>query len=138
MPPPPKYRKRRPNQGPNKNELKVSRSESQEAQKTRAGTLRERFPNVHRLHLDFRMETESGAILERMSRDLGPDESLLLDVICQGGCGNGRFLLTDAVEEFLQAQKENKEGMAICQASSYKDAKLPCGTKFYYSITAEY
>jgi hypothetical protein len=138
MPPPPNYRKRRPPQGPSKNELKVSRNESQEAQKARAGTLRERFPNVHRLHLEYRMETDAGAVLEQSSRDIGPEEALLLDVECQGGCGNGKFLLTEAIESLLQAGMENKEGMGLCQASSYKDPKLPCGTKLYYHFTAQY
>src|SRR5258708_11664584 len=100
MPPPPNYRKRRPAQGPNKNELKVSRSDSEEQQKARAGTLRDRFPRVRLLHVDLRMETATGVVLEKTARDIGVDETLLMDVSCQGGCGNGVFLLTNGIETF--------------------------------------
>ena len=137
MPPPPKYRKRRPNQGPNKNELKVSRNESQEKQKTKAGTLRERFPSVRKLHLDLRMETSLGVVLEHTVREVGADETLLLDVPCQGGCGNGVFLLADVIENFLQAGLQAREGMGLCQASSYADPNLPCGVKLYYRVAVE-
>jgi hypothetical protein len=136
--PAPKYRKRRPNQGPNKNELKVSRHESQEAQKTRAGILRERYPNVRGLQLGLRMETDTGAILVEASRAIGPDDTLWLDLPCEGGCGNGLFLLTEAVDNLLQAGVERKEGMGLCQAASYKDPKLPCGTKLFYNVVVDY
>ncbi len=138
MPPPPNYRKRRPAQGPNKNELKVSRNETQEQQKARAGTLRERFPRVRQLDVDIRMETIAGAILEKNVRSIGLDDTLLLDVPCQGGCGNWEFLLKDAIEALLEAGLENRDGLALCQASSYNDPKIPCGTKLYYRIQAQY
>jgi len=137
-PRPPKYRKRFTKPGPSKNELKVSRGASEEQQKARAGTLRERFPDVSQLQLDLRMETATGAVLEKNLRVIDRDETLLLDVPCQGACGNGLFLLKDAVETLLQAHQENREGMAICQGVSYMDSKLPCGTKLYYRIQASY
>jgi len=138
MPPPPKYRRQRNKQGPNKNQLKVIRNEQEAQQKASAGTLRERFPQVRQVELDLRMETSNGAILEEVKRTIGPDETLLLDVPCQGGCGNGLFLLREAVENLLQTQQENRDGMAICQAVSYSDPKLPCGTKLYYRIRVSY
>jgi hypothetical protein len=138
MPAPPNYRKRRPAQGPNKNELKASRLESQEQQQVRAGNLRERFPTVRRLKLDLRMETTSGATLEQVTREIKLDEPFLLNVTCQGGCGNGEFLLTDAIVSVLEAAMENKQGMGICQAASYQDPKVPCGTKLYYKVDVEY
>lgn len=137
MPLPAHHRKRRP-QGPNKNELKVSRGEIADQQRTRAGTLRERFPRVQQLELDLRMETSSGAVLEQVRRMIDADEALLLDIPCQGGCGNGLFLLKDAVESVLQEGKEIREGLGVCQAVSYSDPKVPCNTKLYYRIEVKY
>jgi hypothetical protein len=138
MPPPPKYRKRRQAQGPNKNELKVSRGESQQKQKAQAGTLRERFPDAKRLHVEMRMEAAAGPVLDESVREIDFDDPLLFDVQCQGGCSNGVFLLTDVIAAVLSAHQDSREGMGICQASSFRDPSLPCGTKFYYRIVAEY
>jgi hypothetical protein len=138
MPAPNNYRKRRVAHGPNKNELKVSRSESEARDRQRAGTLRERFPDVQRLQIEYRMETASGAILTEANRQVAPDEILLLDIQCEGGCGNGQFLLTNAIEALLQNHTEQKDGLAICQATSYQDARVPCGTKLYYRFSADY
>lgn len=134
----PIYRKRRPKQGPSKNELKTSRNEMQERERERAGTLSERFPAVSRLQINLRMETAAGAVLESTVRQISPEEPLLLDVECQGGCGNGSFLLSDAIEGILKSGQELREGLGICQAGSYNDPKLPCGTKLYYKIQASY
>ena len=138
MPPPPKYRKRRMTVHPNKNELKISRNESEERNRASAGTLRERFPRVRKLQVDMRMESPSGAILEQTNRSIGLDEPLLLDVPCQGGCTNGVFLLTEVIGMVLNSSQESREGMGLCQAGSYKDSNLPCSTKFYYRVAVEY
>jgi hypothetical protein len=137
MPPPPNYRKRRPSAHPNKNELKISRSESAQRSKASAGTLRERHPEVRRLHVEMRMESTAGAILDQANRNIGMDEPLLLDVTCQGGCGNGVFLLSDVIGTVLSSGQESREGMGLCQAASYKDPNLPCGTKFYYRVVVD-
>src|SRR5260221_13178490 len=108
VPPFANYKKRRPAHGPTKNELKVSRAASAVQQKSRAGTLRERFPRVTALELDLRLETPMGVTLEEIHRKIGPDETLLLDVPCQGACGNGVFLLKDAVEALLEASQEHR------------------------------
>jgi hypothetical protein len=138
MPSSPKYRKQRSKQGPNKNQLKVFRNDQAEQEKASAGTLRARFPDVQQLVLDLRMETPTGAILQEVQRKIGPDETLLLDVSCEGGCSNGLFLLRQAVEGVLQEHRESHQGMGICQAISYQDAKLPCNTKLYYRIAVTY
>jgi len=138
MPQQPIRRKRRPNQGPSKNELRSSRNESQAQQKARSGSLRENYPQVRKVHIEFRLETVTGAVLEKISRGISLDEALMLDIPCQGGCGNGVFLLTDAIGSLLQANSEKRDGMALCQASSYSDSNVPCGTKLIYSLNAEY
>ena len=138
MPPPPKYRRRRPGQTLNKNELKVSRGAQEEQLRSRAGTLRQRFSYVQRLNVNLKMETASGAILNESTRAIGPDEVLTLDIACEGACGNGMFLLKDAVEDLLKTRRETREGLALCQARSYMDPALLCGTKLYYRLDAAY
>jgi hypothetical protein len=133
-----KKRRRHPGHQANKNELKVSRRENEEHERTRAGTLHERFPSVAQLRLNVRMETTTGAILEETTRDLDPGEPLLLDRPCLGGCRDGVFPLKTAVENVVLAAKESHEGMGICQASSYRDPKLPCGTKLIYRVDVRY
>jgi hypothetical protein len=135
---PPKYRKRNPGHPANKNELKVSRRQNEEQERSRAATLQDLFPRVVQVQLDLRMETPTGAILEQSTRRLAPGEPLLLDTACLGGCRDGLFPLQNAVANVLQAEKESHEGMGICQASSYQDPKLPCSTKLIYHIKALY
>jgi len=134
----PNYRKKRPAQGPNKNQLKSSRSEKQQKQAANAGTLSERFPTVKRLQVDLRIEAATGAVLEQTSRQIEPRAPLLLDVSCPGGCANGMFPLTEVVESVLQNNLETREGMGICQAGSFQDPKLPCSTKLYYRLQVNY
>jgi len=138
LPQQPIRRKRRPNTGPSKNELRSSRNEQEARQKAYASNLRDQFPTVARVHIEFRLETINGAILESVSRDIDRNEPLLLDIECQGGCGNGVFLLTDAISSVLRNNAENRDGMATCQAASYNDARVPCGTKLVYNIAAQY
>jgi len=138
MPASPIYRKKRPHQGPNKNELKVSRGEAESRAKQQAGTLRERFPQVSRLEVRLRMITPADAVLEETRRVIGADEALLLDVPCLGGCGNGLFLLMEVLQKMLSSSEESHEGLGICQGVSYMDPRNICGTKLYYHIEATY
>jgi hypothetical protein len=135
---PTNYRKRRVAHGPSKNELRAARKEQLALEKTRAGTLRQRFPQVNRLQLDFRLETPMGAVLDHVRRDVGLDEPLLLNVSCPSACGGGHFLLTEAVENLIATSTETREGMGLCEAASYADPRSPCGTKLYYKITLHY
>jgi len=132
--PAPSYRKRRPNVGPNKNELKISRGEAQVRERERAGTLRQRFPGVNQITLGYRMLTPEDAVLEDIKRVFGLDDPLQLDIPCQGGCGNGSFLVTDVAIQLLTGTRDHHEGLGICQGTSYKDARLPCGTRLFYKL----
>jgi hypothetical protein len=135
---PTNYRKRRHPASINKNELKISRNESEKKLRASSGTLQERFPQVRSLSIQQRMESASGAVLEESERAIGLEDSLILNVPCQGGCSGGVFLLTDAVATAIAASQEQRDGMGLCQASSYRDPTLPCGTKFYYRFTIQY
>jgi hypothetical protein len=132
------YRKRRIVHGPSKSELRAARNERAELQKTRTGTLNQRFPTVNHLQIDLRLESPTGNTLDQFSRMTTADEPLKLDVQCPSTCGGGSFSLVEAVENTVQAAKESQEGMSICQTASYADSRLPCGTKLYYRISIQY
>ena len=136
--PPFQKKRRRPGHQPNKNELKVSRRQVEEQERTQAGTLQERYPQVRTLQLEWRMETPWGAILENAKRRVELAEPLLFDAPCLGGCPDGLFPLKNAVERILQAAQETHEGMGICQSSSGRDPDAPCGTKLFYRVDATY
>ncbi len=135
---PTNYRKRRIAHGPSKSELRAARNERAEIQKTRAGTLRQRFPQVSSLELNLRIETPAGTILDQLSRQVGPDEPLQLDVPCPSSCAGGNFSLTEAVETFLNSSTETQEGLSICPMASYADSRTPCGTKLYYRLSIQH
>jgi hypothetical protein len=137
MPQQQNYRKRRPKNTPDKNELKVSRNEAEKRSHESAGTLRERFPQVRAMRIEMRMEATTGAILEDSKRSIGLDESLWVDVPCLGGCSNGVFLLTEAIDAVLTSGQESREGMGLCQSGSFRDPSLPCSTKFYYRVVVD-
>src|SRR5438445_9891202 len=132
---PPNYRKRRAPHGPSKNELRAARHEEAQIQKDRAGTLRQRLPQVGGLELDLRLEAPAGMVLDHITRIVGPDEPLQFDVPCPSTCGGGRFSLMEAVEQALNSTEATHEGLSICQMASYMDSRSPCGTKLHYQIT---
>ena len=131
-------KKRRPAPGLSKSELRASRADTEQRRRSQTGSLRERYPQATRLNLELRLESVAGATLDAINRTVDPDEPLLFNVPCPGGCGGGHFLLTEAVEALLQGGQETREGMAICQAASYADPRAVCGTKLYYRITIQY
>jgi len=131
-------KKRRAPHGPSKNELRSARAQQDERQRTQTGSLRQRFDYVKKLDIDLKLETTSGAILDQVRRTISLDEPLLLDVPCAGGCSNGVFLLTEAIETLLKKEQETRDGIAYCQAPSYADTRTPCGTKLTYRISIQY
>jgi hypothetical protein len=131
------YRKRRTPHGPSKNELRAARHKADIA-RAHAGTLRQRFPTISRLHLDIRIEGSSGRALGQDSRLVALDDPLNLLIPCPSTCGNGQFNLMPVLEESANLQRESHEGLGICQTASYMDSRAACGTKLYYRFTIEY
>ncbi len=131
---PPIYRKKRHAAAVNKNDLKTFRHEQEKNQRISSGTLRERFPQVDGMKLRIRMESSMGVVLQESERQISLDEPLILNVPCQGDCSGGAFLLTDAIVLAINAGQESREGMGICEMSSYRDPTLPCGAKFHYYV----
>lgn len=134
----PQRKKRRVKPGPNKNELRLTRQDREERERSQSGTLRSRFPDVQELAIELRIESTAGATLEESSKQIGLDDAFQLNVECPGGCGGGHFLLTQLVESMLEAHSETRQGVAVCQAASYNDPRLPCSTKLHYGITISY
>ena len=133
----PPYKKRRVSHGPSKNELRAARHSRADEERARSGTLRQWFPQVSRLQLDFRLESAVGIPLENISRNIGLDEPLELDILCPSTC-NGSFRLIPLLENTIQAAKEIHDGMGVCQVPSYMDPRIPCGSKLFYRLTIEY
>jgi hypothetical protein len=131
----PVYRKRRRAHGPSKNELRSARNEKAQIQKDRAGTLRQRYPQVEGLSLDLRLEAPAGMTLDQIQRTIGLDDPLQFDLPCPSTCGSGRFSLTETIEQALTSTESVHEGLSICETPSYMDARVPCGTKLYYRIS---
>jgi hypothetical protein len=131
------YRKRRTAHGPSKNELRAARHKTDLA-RAQTGTLRQKFPNISRLHLDLRMEGATGNPLGNDSKEMDLDEPLELLFPCPSTCGNGEFNLMEIVEESVRLSKASHEGLGICQTPSYMDPRTVCGTKIYYRFTIEY
>jgi hypothetical protein len=126
--------RRRAKPGPSKNELKVSQERDRERMLEQSGRLGERYPHVQGLEISYQMKTPEGAVLAQEKKRLKPDDSLMLDVPCEGGCGNGLFLLTDAIHDLLSKGAEQHQGRGSCRAASYKNAAMPCGTELIYQI----
>ncbi len=135
---PPNYRKRRVAHGPSKSELRSARNERAELQKTRTGTLSQRFPAVNHIQMDLRLESPVGTTLDQYSRMVAAEGPLKLEVPCPSTCGGGQFSLVEAVENLVNSSQETLEGMSICQAVSFADSRMPCGTKLYYRLTIQY
>jgi hypothetical protein len=130
-------KKRRTGSSRSKNELKAMRGESARQNLAAAGTLRSRFPHIAGVRIEVRMESEAGALLQDSTYTLGPDQPFQLDVPCLGGCANGVYLLTAAVEAALGASQDYREGQGLCQSGSYADPNRPCGTKIFYRLNVE-
>jgi hypothetical protein len=130
-------RKRRGPRGPSKNELRAARHERAELEKARTGTLSQRFPEVLRLEMDLRLESPAGAPWDHTQVRLEADDAVTLDISCPG-CGGGRFLLEGAIQNLLSSKAERRDGLAICEAPSLGDPRMPCGVKLNYQITITY
>jgi hypothetical protein len=126
--------RRRAKPGPSKNELKVRHEANREKMVEQSGTLTERYPQVKGFEISWLMKTPEGAVLGQGTRRVKPDEPLMFDVPCDGGCGNGLFLLTDAVHDFLGRGAEQHQGRGTCRAASYRNAAVPCGVELTYTL----
>ncbi len=126
--------RRRAKPGPSKNELKVNQERSREKMLEQSGKLGDRYPQVQSLEISWQMKTPEGALLGQEKKLVKAGDPLLFDVPCEGGCGNGLFLLTDVVNDLLARGGEQHQGRGTCRAASYKNAAMPCGVELSYQI----
>lgn len=135
---PQNYKKRRIIHGPSKNELRVARNEREDAARNRAGTLRQAFPNIISIQLDYSLKSPAGMPLDEGSRKLDLDEPLILEIACPSTCGNGKFSIADKLEAAVSSGQEVVEGEENCDAVSYMDPQAECGTALHYEFSIEY
>lgn len=134
------YRKRRfKKPGLNKNQMKVQRGLREEQRHTAAGQIGARYPEVTRLRLEIEfLDRGSTHSLGGETRELSPEDSSLLEVPCPGGCGGGKFNLTEVVKNAVEALQEHREGRGACQTPSYADPRALCGTELRYRLHVSY
>jgi hypothetical protein len=131
-------RRRRPQNTPNKNALKVARQREDDRKVAQSATLGQKYPHVVSLEISWQMTTPDGSVLAEKRERVDRNAPILFDVACQGLCGNGLFLLTDGVDAALRSRKEVHEGRGVCQGASYNDPRGVCGTRLQYRIGAVY
>jgi hypothetical protein len=126
--------RRRAKPGPSKNEQKVNQERAREKLEEMSGKLGERYPHVAGLEISWQMKTPDGAVLAQDVRKVTPQDVVLFDVNCEGSCGKGSFLLTDAVHDFLARGVDRHQGRGVCRAASYSNASVPCGVELSYQL----
>ena len=112
-----KPRRRRGPAGPNKNEQKVLRRASAERDARTTGALKDRFPTVGSVALQFTFITPQQEVYETGSRKIAPTDVVDFFAPCPGRCGGerGSFDLAEELKTAIDSGKERVEGRLICQ-----------------------
>ena len=130
------FKKRRKNQGPNKNEEKVQRGV--DAQSGGGTNLSSRFPTVKRLKITLQFFTAQQLLLDEKVLELGPTDSCRFDAACPGRCGTGRFDFTEAVSNAVQRRQPVAESGALCQMPLFAGSKETCGCQVKCRMELEF
>ncbi|MFA6002815.1 MAG: hypothetical protein WC881_01975 [Elusimicrobiota bacterium] len=132
------YRKRRKNQGPNKNEEKVQRAADARNRDNSSGSLGTRFPTVKKLKIQLQFLSAQSQVLDEKTLDLGPSDNCKFDVPCPGRCGAGVFDLYTAVLQAVRNRQPLAENSAPCAEPSYPGSREACGCKVTCRMELEY
>jgi hypothetical protein len=133
------FKKRRVNQGPNKNEEKVRRAEAAANKDRGAQLLGQRFPNVSKLTLRIRFHAHGQDIRPPETLVLEPNAPLRTRIPCPGKCAeNGSFELGPTIETAVAGQKARAEGNAACQETLYAGLPETCGCQLNCVIELAY
>lgn len=116
------YPKKRRKPGPSKNDEKVRRAESEQANDRAAGTLSSRFPTLRSLVVRVTVATPQGAILEDSEETYGPNDPFRLQTDCPGSCGSGIYDFSPLVAQSLQTLQDRGTAQIICAKTSYSGA----------------
>ncbi len=120
------YKKRRRNQGPNKNEAKVARAQRAESSARMAGVMGARFPSIKRLtlHLIF---LDRQRVLEEKDLSISPQEAATFLFPCPGRCGRGQFDIAVKIAEAVTGRLPLFEFSLPCAEPYYSAKAEPCG-----------
>lgn len=113
------YRKKRRKAGPSKNDKKVSRAQTAEADERAAGTLSTRFPAVRGLKVKLSIATPQGVVLEETVENYGPNDAFVLEADCPGSCGSGNYDFAPLIIEALEQGRKAGSSQIICAEASY-------------------
>lgn len=121
------YRKKRRKVGPSKNEEKVRRGQSADAQATAAGSLSSRFPSVRGVRARVTITSLQGVVLDETETIIGPNDPFLIEADCPGRCGSGSYDFAPQVAESLGRLEEDGQFEAVCQEPHYGGGNEACG-----------
>lgn len=125
----------------------VSRAAARQANRERlrrdraaALALRELFPAVQQLRLEFKFESTTSSAPTSQSHVLHPPARAFFEFRCPYADCDGQFDLTSAVNASLADPTHQAEGVLECCGVRAGDrgSKQPCHLRLVYTITAIY
>ena len=132
------YRKKRRKAGPSKNDEKVRRAQTAEAQEQAAGTVATRFPGMRSLKVRLSVATPQGVVLQDDEKTYGPQEPFVFEADCPGSCGSGFYDFAPLIAAALQAGDRRGQTQLICAEASYGGGPGgACGCVARCEFTAE-
>jgi hypothetical protein len=135
-----KPRRRRGPAGPNKNEQKVLRRSSAERDSRTAGALKDRFPSVAAISMQFKFITPQQEVYEEGGRKITGTDAVNFSAPCPGRCGGerGSFDLTEEMKTAIDSGKERVEGRLICQETMNISTVGACDFRLEWKATLTY
>lgn len=132
------FKKRRHAQGPNKNEEKVLRAQSEENRARMAGTLSARFPSVKSLRVHLTFLDARQQVLEEKDMELGRSDAAIFVIPCPGRCGQGSFDFTKKLAENIEGRLDVSESGAKCAEPLYAGSAEACGCEIRCRVKIDY
>lgn len=130
------FKKRRKNQGPNKNEEKVLRAA--QAREGSGGSLGGRYSSVKRVKITLRFLTAQQQLLEEKTLELKASDPYDFGAPCPGRCGTGHFDFSEAVSNTVARRQSVAESGGICKEPVFAGAQETCGCQLKCRMEIEY
>ena len=132
------FKKRRKNQGPNKNEEKVQRAADARSRETSGGALGTRYPSVQRIKITLCFLTAQQQLLEEKVMDLKSSDACRFDIPCPGRCGTGRFDFSAAFANAVARRQTTAESGAPCREPVFAGSSETCGCQVSCRMEIDY
>lgn len=132
------YRKKRRKAGPSKNDEKVQRARSAEAQELAAGTLSTRFPGARGVSVRITITSPQGVTLAENEDSIGPADAFVISADCPGRCGSGSFDFTLLAAQALTNGDRQGKAEAVCSEPLYGGGPDACGCLAKCTFEAEF